>query len=77
MLLPSQNVADFDLRNVRTKITISTDNSDLQWSSADHNIMDILQVAFQLALARIAKQTVLFLSKLEKVCAYRILSCIN
>lgn len=73
----TQHVADFDLRNVRTKITITTDSSELQWSDADHNIMDILKVAFQLCLARVAKQTVVFLGKLEKVCVHRIQSCIN
>lgn len=63
----AQNVDDFDLRNVRTNITLSTDTSDFHWYRADHNIMDILLIAFQMTLARIAKQSVLILGRLEKV----------
>ncbi|KAH8409649.1 hypothetical protein KR222_004170, partial [Zaprionus bogoriensis] len=65
-LLQQVSVDDFDLGNVRTRITLSSDSSDF-WSRADHNIMDILLVAFQMALAAVSQQSVLLLGRLEKL----------
>lgn len=65
---------DFDFCNVRSSIKLIRDESDSFWNRTDHNIMDILLVAIQLALAHIAKQSVLFLGQLEKVCMGRLCS---
>ncbi|EDW60246.1 protein ORD isoform X1 [Drosophila virilis] len=65
--LDQVSVDDFDFRNVRTSIKLTRDETDCFWHRADHNIMDILLVAFQMALAHIARQSVLFLGQLEKL----------
>ncbi|KAH8355237.1 hypothetical protein KR093_009396, partial [Drosophila rubida] len=67
--LEEVNVNDFDLSNVHSSIKLVSDVSPLFWDHADHNIMDLLHVSFQLALAKVGNQTVLFLSQLEKVSA--------
>ncbi|XP_062132732.1 protein ORD-like isoform X2 [Drosophila sulfurigaster albostrigata] len=61
------NINDFDLSNVRTIIKLTGDASALFWDHTDQNIMDILHVSFQLALATLGTQTVIFLTHLEKV----------
>ncbi|XP_017864844.1 PREDICTED: protein ORD [Drosophila arizonae] len=65
--LDEVTVDDFDFCNVRSSIKLIRDESDSFWNRTDHNIMDILLVAFQLALAHLAKQSVLFLGQLEKL----------
>ncbi|XP_062135785.1 protein ORD-like [Drosophila sulfurigaster albostrigata] len=71
------NVNDFDLSNVRTIIKLAGDDSALFWDHADHNIMDILHVSFQLALAKLGTQTVIFLTHLEKLAEFTSLSYIK
>ncbi|XP_023162511.1 protein ORD isoform X2 [Drosophila hydei] len=64
--LDQVTVDDFDFCNVRSSIKLIRDESEFFWHRTDHNIIDILLVAFQLALAHIARQSVLFLGQLEK-----------
>ncbi|KAH8298434.1 hypothetical protein KR044_002795, partial [Drosophila immigrans] len=66
----SKNVDDFDLSNVRTSIKLVNDIRPVFWHQADHNIMDILHVSFQLAFAKVGNQTVVFLSQLEKLAEF-------
>ncbi|EDW73679.2 uncharacterized protein Dwil_GK19556 [Drosophila willistoni] len=61
------SVEDFDLSNVRTYIKVSHADDVIMWNQADHNIMDILLISFQLALASIANQSILFLGQLDKL----------
>ncbi|KAM8713639.1 hypothetical protein ACLKA7_013890 [Drosophila subpalustris] len=68
--LTQLNLDDFDLQNVRTSIKLSGDKSTYFFHRADHNIMDILLVSFQLALAKASNQTVLFLGHLDKLAEY-------
>ncbi|XP_034476134.1 protein ORD [Drosophila innubila] len=68
--LDQVNVADFDLHNVRTRIKLSSDKNIFFWHYADHNIMDILLVSFQIALAKASNQSVLFLSQLDKLAEF-------
>ncbi|EDV98329.1 protein ORD [Drosophila grimshawi] len=67
MALNSLSLDDFDLSNVRTCIKLTRDESNRFWQRADHNIMDILLVSIQMALAQTAKQSLLFLGQLEKL----------
>ncbi|XP_068147551.1 protein ORD [Drosophila tropicalis] len=61
------SVEDFDLSNVRTYIKVCHVDDVILWSHADHNIMDILLISFQLALASIGNQPILFLGQLDKL----------
>ncbi|KAI8037654.1 protein ORD isoform X1 [Drosophila gunungcola] len=63
-LRPS-TLEDFDLTKVRTSIRATGDTSNIYWDHTDHNIKDILMVAFQLALATNVNQSVLVISHLE------------
>ncbi|XP_062132733.1 protein ORD-like isoform X3 [Drosophila sulfurigaster albostrigata] len=71
------NINDFDLSNVRTIIKLTGDASALFWDHTDQNIMDILHVSFQLALATLGTQTVIFLTHLEKLAEFTSLSSIK
>jgi len=53
---------------VRTTIRAAGDTSNIYWAYTDHNIQDLLMVAFQLALATNVNQSVLIISHLETVC---------
>ncbi|ALC41334.1 ord [Drosophila busckii] len=61
------HVDDFDLRNVRTSIKLTRDGSEFFWHHAEHNIKDILHVAFQLVLAKLSRQSLLFIGSLEQL----------
>nr|XP_016928049.1 protein ORD isoform X2 [Drosophila suzukii] len=63
--LRPMNIDDFDLTKVRTTIRAAGDTSNIYWAYTDHNIQDLLMVAFQLALATNVNQSVLIISHLE------------
>ncbi|XP_043643575.1 protein ORD [Drosophila teissieri] len=66
----SPTLEDFDLTKVRTSIRPAGDNSNIWWDHTDHNIKDILLVAFQLDLATHVNQSVLVISHLETLAEF-------
>ncbi|XP_016971074.1 protein ORD [Drosophila rhopaloa] len=56
---------DFDLTKVRTSIRFAGDTRNVYWDYTNHNIKDLLFVAFQLALATNVNQSVLVISHLK------------
>ncbi|XP_017077681.2 protein ORD [Drosophila eugracilis] len=65
--LRPMTIDDFDLTKVRTSIRAAGDTRNIYWDFTDHNIKDLLMVAFQLALATNVNQSVLVISHLEKL----------
>ncbi|XP_070069742.1 protein ORD isoform X1 [Drosophila takahashii] len=63
--LRPMNFDDLDLTKVRTSIRAAGDTRNIYWAYTDHNIKDLLMVAFQLALATITQQSVIVISHLE------------
>ncbi|XP_032572478.1 protein ORD [Drosophila sechellia] len=68
--LRSKTLEDFDLTKVRTSIRPAGDTTNIWWDHTDHNIKDILLVAFQLDLATHVNQSVLVISHLETLAEF-------
>ncbi|EDV56770.1 protein ORD [Drosophila erecta] len=64
------SLEDFDLTKVRTSIRPAGDTTNIWWDHTDHNIKDILLVAFQLDLATHVNQSVLVISHLETLAEF-------
>ncbi|KAH8358034.1 hypothetical protein KR084_000127, partial [Drosophila pseudotakahashii] len=63
--LRPMSLDDLDLTKVRTSIRAAGDTRNIYWAYTDHNIKNLLMVAFQLALATITQQSVMVISHLE------------
>ncbi|EDW92293.2 protein ORD [Drosophila yakuba] len=66
----STTLEDFDLTKVRTSIRPAGDTTNIWRDHTDHNIKDILLVAFQLDLATHVNQSVLVISHLETLAEF-------
>ncbi|XP_017053749.1 LOW QUALITY PROTEIN: protein ORD [Drosophila ficusphila] len=78
-VVPSQNdsqtlrpmtLDDFDLTKVRTSIRAAGDKGNVFWDYTNHNIKDLLLMAFQLALASNVNQSVLVMSHLKTLAEF-------